>query len=82
MSNDSSRTLHRQIFFAVEPRIYRSLNSCKDLSMRLLSYNLAVLNLGVHSIREMMYTIRQSWSGCTWKNTSPNMLLLAAEWVL
>ena len=77
--------LYRQNFFALEPSVCKSLKVWTGLKMRLRSYKLAVTNFGIilspHSICEMKHIIRQSWSGCTWKKTSPNLLfLVVADW--
>ena len=72
--------LYRQMFFAVEPRIYSSLEFLTGPKMRLLIYKLAATNYGVilstYSIREMEYIIRQSWNWWIWKKNCPNLLLL------
>ena len=65
VSLSARMVLYRQKFLAVEP-------SCRHK----FSENPQRLQARQHSTHEVKCILRLSWSGCTWKITSPNLLLL------
>ena len=68
MSNDRSRILHRQKFFALEPRIHSSLKIWKDLKKRLPSQlqarcndNWRYLEPTQMTLDEVRYSLELEW---------------------